>query len=81
MTEPLRFTSPELPGILFVRRPVTQPPVDGTVCLVDDGHALGWHRRPVAARYREGKWTTERGRRLPFDPLFWTLIEGQSDED
>jgi len=49
MSDGLRFTSSGLPGVQFVRRPVTQLPAEGTACVVDDGHALGWCRRPVGA--------------------------------
>jgi hypothetical protein len=79
MIKPLRFTSSGLPGIGFVRRPVTQPPAAAGVFLVDDGHALGWQQRPIAARYRDGSWTTDKGRALPFEPTFWTSIEGPND--
>lgn len=80
MTKPLRFTSSVLPGIQFIRRPVTEPPANGTVCLVDDGHALGWSRKPIPAVYKNNSWTNGRGRPLPFKPTFWTAIKERHDE-
>ncbi|MEG8058014.1 hypothetical protein QP150_16170 [Sphingomonas sp. 22L2VL55-3] len=79
MSDGLRFTSSGLPGVQFVRRPVTELPAEGTACVVDDGHALGWSRRPVGALFKNGNWTNGKGRPLPFVPTFWTSIEVRSD--
>jgi len=80
MSVGIRFTSPGLPGIQLIRQSTAQPPVDQTVCLVDDGHAAGWHRQPVTARYQDGAWSKPNGRPLPFVPTFWTVVEELSDD-
>jgi hypothetical protein len=73
-TDPMCFRLPALRGITFVRRPVADAPKERTICLVDDGHAAGWSRRPVPALFHQGAWTTDRGRPLPFEPTHWVEI-------
>jgi hypothetical protein len=60
---------------------VSNVPADRTACLVDDGHATGWHRRPVGAIFKNGKWTNGRGGQLPFTPTYWTAIESTPDAE
>lgn len=59
----------------FIRRPVSDPPADRTVCFVDDGGESGWRNGQTAALYRDGEWTNDKGRPLRFAPTFWTTFD------
>ncbi len=63
-------------GIRFTRRPVSDPPVDGTLCCVDDGDENGWKNGQRAAQYRGGQWLNVNGRPLNIVPSYWMTFEG-----
>jgi len=79
MTQMLRFTRPEFAGYLLARRPVSDPPEDGTICFVDAAAADDITHRPVIAMYRDGAWTNGVGTPLPFAPTFWSTIKSKTD--
>lgn len=62
-------------ALKFVRRPVTHPPVDGTICFVDDGTREGYRNGQVIARYRDGQWDNGKGQALRFEPTHWTEMD------
>ncbi len=62
-------------GLPFTRRPVSDPPGDGTLCCVDDGDENGWKNGQRAAQYRDGKWLDTKGRSLKTAPTFWTVLD------
>ncbi len=57
-------------GVHFIRRPVSEPPPEGALCIVTNGHENGWSDR-AAARFADGKWTNDRGKPLRFEPTYW----------
>lgn len=62
-----------LGGVLcgrFIRRPVSIPPPDGTVCLVDDGPRVGIAKRNTAGVFEGGAWHG-----LRFQPTHWTAFD------
>ena len=67
-----RFT---VMGLRFVRRPVSDPPADGTLCVVDDGDEAGWMNGQRPAQFQHGEWTNGKGKALNFVPTFWTTLE------
>lgn len=58
----------------FVRRPVAEVPVDGTLCFADNGHARGWTDR-APAMFKDGKWTSPNGKDLRFAPNYWIVLD------
>ncbi len=62
-------------GVSFIRRPVSEPPSDGKLCIADNGHENGWSDR-AAARFADGKWTNDKGNPLRFEPTYWIELEG-----
>jgi hypothetical protein len=53
--------------IEVVRRPVSIPPKEQTVCFVDDGSRADIGPRWSAASFAGGEW-----RQAPFAPTHWT---------
>lgn len=75
VTEPpmRRYT---IMGIRFIRRPVSDPPADGTVCFVDDGDENGWRNGQCPALFRAGEWTNgANGKPTRLKPKFWTTLD------
>lgn len=71
----MRFEVPLLKGLVFVRRPVSDAPPEGTLCFVDDGNATGWKRGQSVGLFKDGEWTNGKGRALRFAPTYWTKME------
>jgi hypothetical protein len=71
MTELKRFS---IAGIPFNRRPVSQPPADGTLCFADNGNPWGWTDRGPAL-FKDGRWTTTTGKDLRFVPSYWIVLD------
>jgi hypothetical protein len=63
-------------GIPFIRRPVSEPPAEGTVCAVDNGHGNGWTNRS-GAKFVGGEWKNARGGDLRFVPTYWITIDAE----
>ncbi len=71
----------ELLGIRFTRRPVSDPPEDGTLCCVDDGDENSWKNGQRPAQYRDGAWLNiSTGRPLNMVPTFWTTFDGADNK-
>ncbi|MEG3154463.1 hypothetical protein [Sphingomonas sp. RB1R13] len=62
-------------GLSFVRRPVSEPPVEGTVGVADDGHEGGWTDRQPAM-FKGGEWLSMKGKALRFKPQYWIVLDG-----
>ncbi len=60
-----------LPGVQFVRRPISIPPADGTLCFIDRGTA-NVADRYSGAWYRTEGWTDFKDRPLKSPPTYWT---------
>jgi hypothetical protein len=50
---------------MIVWHPGSVVPPDGAITVACSG------RRSVVARYRDGKWLTEKGKPLGFQPEYW----------
>jgi hypothetical protein len=77
--EALTFSYSWLGETRFTRRPVSDPPPDGTVCFVDNGTKDGWRHGQHVAVYQDGEWSGGKGKRLRFKPTFWTTLGEEPD--
>ncbi len=59
-------------AINFVRRPVSIPPDEGTVCFADEGEQFGKLTRQCVAVFKGGAWLAKNNQPLPFKPTHWT---------
>lgn len=59
----------------FVRRPVSEAPLEGVPCFADNGDDKGWSDRAVAV-FSAGAWSDPKGRPLKFAPTHWTELAG-----
>jgi hypothetical protein len=74
-----RFRLPLTKDLVFVRRPVTTTPPEGTLCFVDNGTETGWKAGQACGQWANGEWTNGEGRRLRFEPTYWTTMEEPDD--
>lgn len=58
----------------FVRRPLSDPPADGTPCIVDNGDERSY-TQTAGAYYRDGEWKPAHGREFRFTPTHWIDLE------
>lgn len=65
----VRFTIRGVPGMEFIRRPVSLKPPSGTIALVG---GEGWQ---TAGTYRDGEWVTSNGKPFKRPVLFWIEME------
>jgi hypothetical protein len=66
-----RYRLSIFPDLQFIRRPVSIPPEDGTLCLIDRGTADRADRY-VAAIFKGGKWLRTNNVPLSPPPTYWT---------
>lgn len=76
----IRFTLPGLPGLRFIRRPVSIAPGEGTICFVDNGDERMRRTRQCVGVYRKGEWTNGKGRALAFAPTYWIMMDKDDAE-
>ena len=63
-------------GLTFIRRPICDAPLDGSLVFLDNGEGGGWTDRAVGI-FRDGAWVTPKGKPLRFVPAYWSVLEGQ----
>lgn len=66
-----RFSVGPIP---FLRRPVSEPPPDGTICFVDNGDDHGFTKRTYA-EFKDGVWSRGNRKPLPFEPTHWIVLD------
>jgi len=73
-----RYSTPELPGLQFTRRPVHILPEEGTMGVVDSG-TIKRADAYVGAIFRDGHWVKINGKDLRLQPTFWTSWQFKHD--
>lgn len=67
---PIRFQVSQLPGIWFVRYPVSVEPKEGTVGFVTDEKT--WQSGGI---FKDGRWRKAGGKPIEREITHWTVME------
>ena len=76
MAPPIRFQVRALPGMWFLRYPISVEAKDGTIGFVTDGKT--WQ---TGAVFRDGRWCNMRGKPIEREITAWTVMEATDGQD